>query len=431
MSGEKIKAIYGTKDILPDEAVIWQRILSVVSRMASNYNYGFINPPIFEATELFTRGIGESSDVVSKEMYTFRDKGDRSLTLRPEGTASVVRSYIEHSLGARGGVFKVWYAGPMFRQERPQAGRYRQFYQFGIEAIGSSDPSLDAEIISLNRSIFSELGIDDLELSLNSIGMPGSREAHRQAFSDFINPMLGEFCGDCQRRFSTNPLRMFDCKEAGCQDRLAGAPVILDYISAEDREHFDRVLEFLELAGITYKIDKRMVRGLDYYTRTAWEIKSKRLGSQDSISGGGRYDLLVEQLGGQPTPGIGFAAGMERVILAMPDGAAGGSGRKTGVYIAIRHERFKTEAFKLSQALRGIGVPADLDYLGRSLKAQMKQADRSGLSHTMILAEDEMDRGAGIVRNLENSKQFEILLVDIYKMSGGHQFGEAIEKGEG
>ena len=266
--------------------------------------------------------------MVSKEMYTFKDKGDRSITLRPEGTASVVRAYIEHSLGAKQGLVKVWYAGPMFRQERPQAGRYRQFYQFGVEAIGSLDPALDAEVIAMNYKIAESLGIDDLKLFINSIGMPPDRNAHKKRFAEFIKPNIEKFCADCRERFRKNPLRMFDCKKSGCQSLLAGAPTIFDFLSDENRRHFDSVCEFLELAGIPFELNKRLVRGLDYYTRTAWEIVSGKLGSQDSVSGGGRYDLLVERLGGDPAPAIGFAAGMERIIMAMPPQETGGEEKK-------------------------------------------------------------------------------------------------------
>ena len=430
MSNNKIKAIYGTKDILPRESAVWYKIITAVSRLADRYNFGYINPPIFEATELFSRGIGESSDIVSKEMYTFEDQGGRSLTLRPEGTASVIRAYNEHSLGASQGLVKVWYAGPMFRQERPQAGRFRQFYQFGVEAVGSINPALDAEVISLNWEIFKELGISDMSLFINSIGMPEDRDAHRKAFSDFVTPNLDEFCGDCQKRFKTNPLRMFDCKKSACQKLLTDAPVVLDFLSDENSEHFSKVKEYLDMAGVPYQLDKRLVRGLDYYTRTAWEIKSAKLGSQDSISGGGRYDLLVEQLGGKPTPGIGFAAGFERIILALADDMDLSESKQFGFYIAVRGDDFRNESFKLMGSIRRLGVAAEIDYLGRSLKAQMKQADKSGLNYVLIMAEDEMARGCVVVRDLENSEQFELKLDDIYIMKEIGQLKKALNKSE-
>lgn len=426
MSVDKIKAIYGTRDILPAEADIWRKIVTSVVKIADEYNYSFISTPIFEATELFSRGIGETSDVVTKEMYTFKDQGDRSLTLRPEGTASVVRSYIEHSMGARQGLAKVWYAGPMFRQERPQAGRFRQFYQFGFEAIGSLEPSIDAEMIAANYYIMESLGIDDIKLYVNSIGMPGERKKHKQAFSDFVAPRIGKFCADCQKRIETNPLRMFDCKQDGCIALLRDAPVIFDYLSDENREHFDTVLEFLDQIGISYELDKKLVRGLDYYTRTAWEIKSVKLGSQDSISGGGRYDLLVEQLGGKPTPGIGFAAGIERVILAMTEKESEQDRKDLGFYIVIGDSRYKKEAFGLLTKIRKLGIPADIDYLGRSLKAQMKQADKSGFCYCFILAEDEMNRGKAILRNMVDSKQFEVGLTDVLEAGNAIQLGELV-----
>lgn len=430
MSDEKIKAIYGTRDILPDEADRWQRIISTVSRISARYNYDFIMPPIFEATELFARGIGEISDIVTREMYTFKDQGGRSLTLRPEGTASVVRAYIEHSLGATRGLVKVWYAGPMFRQERPQAGRYRQFYQFGVEAIGSLDPVLDAEVICLNYDILKDLGIDDLALEINSIGMPEDRKAHKEAFDKFVEPNIKRYCQDCQRRFRSNPLRMFDCKENSCQNLLSDAPVVFDYLCDENRRHFDEVLSNLEIADLPFTLNKRLVRGLDYYTRTAWEFKSGKLGSQDSVSGGGRYDLLVEQLGGLPTPGIGFAAGVERVLMAMPSQARKSDREKFGFFIAVGDQKFKTEAFKLLNAIRSMGFPADIDYLGRSLKGQMKQANKSGLSYALILAEDEVAKGKVAARNMMNSKQFELALIDIYNAKNAEELGDLIETGQ-
>ena len=427
MSNEKIKAIYGTRDILPDEVDRWRKIISTVSRISASYNYDFIMPPIFEATELFARGIGEISDIVAREMYTFKDQGGRSLTLRPEGTASVVRAYLEHSLGATSGPVKVWYAGPMFRQERPQAGRYRQFYQFGVEAIGSLDPALDAEVISLNYDILKDLGMDDLTLEINSIGMPQDRKAHWEAFSRFVEPNLKGYCQDCQRRFRSNPLRMFDCKENSCQNLLSEAPVVFDYLLDENRQHFDEVLKYLEIADLPFTLNKRLVRGLDYYTRTAWEFKSAKLGSEDSVSGGGRYDLLVEQLGGSPTPGIGFAAGVERILMAMPSADEASDREEFGFFIAIRDQKFKAEAFKLSNAIRSIGIPADIDYLGRSLKGQMKQANKSGLSYALILAESEVAAGKVAVRNMRNSKQFELALIDIYNAKDAEELGDLIE----
>lgn len=428
MSERKIRAIYGTRDIMPGDAAPWWLVASTVSRWASNSNYGFIGTPMFEATELFARGIGETSDVVTKEMYTFKDLGDRSLTLRPEGTASVVRAYLEHSMAARQGLVKVWYFGPMFRQERPQAGRLRQFYQFGVEAIGTLDPAIDAEVIDLNYRILMDLGIDGLRIHLNSIGMPEDRQAHRKALSEFVAPKLDKFCEDCQRRFHTNPLRMFDCKEATCQRLLRGAPVILDYLSPENLDHFNKVTDYLKLADVPFTVDRGLVRGLDYYTRTAWEVRSDKLGSQDSLSGGGRYDLLVEQLGGPPTPGIGFAAGIERIVMAMPRSESRGEERRSGFFVATMDEKFKPEAFKLAVKIRRLGFPADFDYLGRSLKAQMKQVDRGGLTHAIILAEDEMSKGLVILRNMKTSAQSLIELEKIHSIENAKQLGELIDR---
>jgi histidyl-tRNA synthetase len=426
MSDKKIKAIYGTRDILPSEADVWAKIIGAITRAARQYNYEFIHPPIFEATELFSRGIGETSDVVTKEMYTFKDMGNRSLTLRPEGTASVVRAYIEHSMGAKQGLVKVWYAGPMFRQERPQAGRFRQFHQFGFEAIGSLDPAIDAEVIAANYNIMRYLGIEDLELSVNSIGMPDDRDSHKKAFAKYVEPILERFCADCRKRFKVNPLRMFDCKQEGCIALLKDAPAIFDYLSDDNKEHFKAVCGYLEDVAIPFRLDKRLVRGLDYYTRTAWEITSSKLGSQDSISGGGRYDLLVEQLGGNPTPGIGFASGIERVILAMPLKESDTDNKGMGIYVAVRDAKFKKEAFSLVMKIRSLGLPADIDYLGRSLKAQMKQADKSGFRYSIILAEDEMSRGKAVLRDMVDSGQVEIPIGDVLKAESPEKLGDIL-----
>lgn len=430
MSEKKFKAIYGTRDILPDEAPSWGRIITTVSNLASDCGYGFIHPPIFEATELFARGIGEATDIVSKEMYTFKDQGERSLTLRPEGTASVVRAYLEHSLGAKEGLVKVWYLGPMFRQERPQAGRLRQFYQFGVEAIGSLDPALDAEIIDLNFRILAALGIKSMKVFINSIGMAEDRQAHRQAFSDFVNPILDKFCADCQRRFQVNPLRMFDCKEKECQALLVEAPVVLDYLSAENRGHFEQVQQYLLKTGVPFSVDKHLVRGLDYYTRTAWEIKSDKLGSQDSLSGGGRYDRLVEQLGGPPTPGIGFAAGIERIIITMPEDRNSNEKLRPGAFVVTTSEQFRPQAYLLVNRLRNLGIAAETDYMGRSMKGQMKQADRSRLKLAVIFAENEMAKGQVIIKNLSNSTQSEIELDILMNAQTAKQLGELFEPAE-
>jgi histidyl-tRNA synthetase len=424
MDNRELKAIYGTRDILPGEAKRWAAVMAVVSRVAESYGYDLIMSPIFEATELFSRGIGETNEVVTKEMYSFQDQGGRSLTLRPEGTAPVIRAYIEHSLKSRTGLMKVWYAGPMFRQERPQAGRYRQFHQFGVEAVGSLDPALDAEVISLNLEILSNLGVEDLSLEINSIGMPSDREAHRKAFTNFVKPLLRDFCEDCRRRFEINPLRMFDCKEKSCQGKLLEAPVVFDFLGKENLDHFNEVVRYLELTGVSFAFNNRLVRGLDYYTRTAWEFKSGKLGSQDSVSGGGRYDLLAEQLGGSPTPGVGFAAGIERVLLAMPETEESAVDSMNGLFIAVVGEGFRTEGFRMLQTLRGRGIRSDMDYQGRSLKAQMKQANKSGFRYVIILAEDELARGTVVIRDMLDSSQVELRLEEIYNANDMAEIGE-------
>ena len=426
MSDNRIKAVIGTKDILPEESKLWIKLISSIARVISSYNYYYIQTPVFELTELFARGIGETSDVVSKEMYTFMDKGERSLTLRPEGTAPVVRAYNEHSLGASQGLVKVWYAGPMFRQERPQAGRQRQFHQFGIEALGSLDPALDAEVIELSYRIHLELGISDSEIFINSVGMPEDRRRHREQFVKFVTPIYNEFCDDCKRRFHTNPLRMFDCKVEKCRSLLGDAPLLYDYLSKESLSHFELVSKYLELMKVPCKVDKKMVRGLDYYTRTAWEIKSHKLGAQDSLGGGGRYDLLAEQLGGKPTPAIGYAGGLERMLLAIPQDDVKDSRKDLGFFIITADQKFKDEAIKLSAKLHSLGIKADIDYLGRSLKSQMKQADKFNLKYAIILAEQEMEHGKIAVRDMDNSEQTEIALEKIHNLTSIDELGEII-----
>ncbi|KPJ49066.1 MAG: histidyl-tRNA synthetase, partial [candidate division Zixibacteria bacterium DG_27] len=376
---KKYQALHGTKDILPPESSLWQYIEDEVREVMRIYNYREIRFPIFEHTELFQRGIGESTDIVTKEMYTFKDMGGRSLTLRPEGTASVVRAYIQHSLAKKSLVNKLYYLGPMFRQERPQKGRMREFHQFAAELLGTLDPAADAEMIDLNLEIYRKLGLKNLKLYLNSVGCPKCRPVHRQKLLDFAKEKLPELCPDCNLRYIRNPLRMFDCKVESCQIILKDAPVMLQCLCDECRQHFEKVKHNLQLLSMEFEIDDQMVRGIDYYTKTAFEIKTEELGAQDSLSGGGRYDLLTSDLGGEDTPAIGFAAGTDRLIVAIESQKISYPfDEKIDIFVAPVGEEAKETAMRLLFSLRREGHSCEMDYLDRSLKAQMREANRLG-----------------------------------------------------
>ncbi len=403
------KAIYGTHDLLPDSTSRWQDLEEKVRRVMQLYNYREIRTPIFEATELFARSIGLDTDIVKKEMYTFTDQGKRSLTLRPEATASVVRAYLEHNLGKLSPFIKLYYIGPMFRQERPQKGRLRQFHQFGAEAIGSLDPLVDVEMIQLSVKILNDLGLKDFKLHLNSIGCKKCRSAHRDVFLKFISERCEKICSDCQIRLNRNPLRIFDCKNEGCIEILKNAPVIKDYLCPECQKHFKQVKKSLDELNIKYTEDGRLVRGLDYYTKTVYELKSSLLGAQDTLCGGGRYDLLVEELGGEDTPAIGFSAGMERILLALESKRKEISEeRKIDLFIAPLGEEARKLAFKVIMELRSKGISCEMDYMSRSLKSQMKEANRQKAKSVLILGEEEIKKGKAILRNMEKSEQKEV-----------------------
>lgn len=407
----KYKALYGTHDLLPEDSFKWQHLEEEVRKTISLYNYKEIRTPIFEETDLFARSIGQDTDIVQKEMYTFLDQGKRSLTLRPEGTAGVVRAYLEHSLGEKSPLVKLFYFGSMFRQERPQKGRLRQFHQFGVEAIGSLEPSLDAEVIDLSVKICHALGITDFKLHLNSIGCPTCRPIHRDKFLNYMKDKVGELCEDCKTRFLRNPLRMFDCKKEGCIEQLKGAPVMIDFLCEECKNHYDLVKQYLAELKIDYFEDKTLVRGLDYYTKTAFELKSKLLGTQDTLCGGGRYDLLVEELGGKNTPAIGFAAGIERFLLVLKMAKKLDLEEKNlDLFIATLGDQAKVLAMKLIKDLREKNIICETDYLNRSLKAQMKEANRQKAKKVLIIGEDEIKKGKAILKDMESGEQKEIAL---------------------
>ncbi|WP_338825754.1 histidine--tRNA ligase [Neomoorella thermoacetica] len=401
----------GTEDILPEEVGRWYLLENTAREVSRLYGYREIRTPIFEHTELFNRGVGDTSDIVEKEMYTFIDRGDRSLTLRPEGTAPVVRAFVEHSLEARGLPVKLFYLGPMFRYGRPQAGRLRQFHQFGVEAFGSRDPALDAEVIALAMDFYTRLGLKDLELHLNSVGCPACRPAHREKLKAYLRPRLEELCPTCQGRFERNPLRIFDCKSPACQEIVREAPTVTASLCPDCAGHFHRVQEYLKALGIEFILDEHLVRGLDYYTKTAFEIMVKGIGAQSSIGGGGRYDGLVAALGGKQVPGIGFGLGLERVLLALetqgqeppPEGGV-------DVLVVTAGTGVDLAAFRLLAGLRAAGIRADKDYLERSLKGQMKFANRYPARMALILGEEELARGRVSVRRLDAGSQEEVPL---------------------
>ncbi len=404
----------GTKDIMPADVKAWRYLEETMRRICAQYGYKEIRTPVFEHTELFLRGIGETTDVVEKEMYTFNDRGNRSITLRPENTASAVRAYIEHKLYAEPAPAKLFYIGPMFRYDRPQAGRYRQFHQFGVEALGVQGPNIDAEIILLAVQILQSLGLKDLKLKINSVGCPKCRPLHREKLQEFFKPHFAELCKDCQSRYDRNPLRLLDCKNPHCQELGTGAPSLEECLCDECKDHFAGLKQLLTAAGIEYEVDHNLVRGLDYYTKTAFEIQYQPLGAQSAVCGGGRYDGLIEEVGGPATPGIGFAMGMERVLLALesqnllPD-----SEEFMDVFAVCPKQEYFPAVFKAVIELRRAGLKAEFDFQGRSMKAQMKQANKVNARHVLIFGEDEFARGQVVLRNMSTSEQKEIAITDI------------------
>jgi histidyl-tRNA synthetase len=404
----------GTNDILPGQAEKWQYIEEEIRLICREYGYEEIRTPIFEHTELFRRGVGETTDVVEKEMYTFQDKGETSITLRPEGTASTVRAFVENGWYGQPLPVKLYYTGPMFRYDRPQAGRFRQFHQFGVEVLGSKDPLVDAEVIAMAMDLYNRLGLNNLELQLNSVGCPTCRSQHREALESFLLPRVGDLCEDCGQRVERNPMRILDCKVEKCKAVTTGAPTTGQYLCGECMEHFKVVQTALNELGIVYSINERLVRGLDYYTQTAFEIKVAGIGAQASIGGGGRYNGLVEEIGGPPTPGIGYALGIERVLLAMEQqGIELPEAVKLEVFVATLGNEARITAFTLLARLRSLGLAADMDYLGRSLKAQMKQAGKSQAQLVVIVGGDELVRQVVLVKDMDGGKQEEVELTDI------------------
>lgn len=412
---ESIKGPRGVRDILPDESWKWAYVLDRAGEIARKFNYSEVHLPIFEHTELFSRGVGDTTDIVEKEMYTFMDKGDRSITLRPEMTAGMMRSYVEHNLAVPGGnPRKLWGAGPMFRYERPQKGRYRQFWQLDYEQIGCESPLVDVEVIMTAIELFRTLGMRNLEVVINSVGCPKCRPVYREKLVNYLSSHIDELCNTCKSRLERNPLRVLDCKED--HEIVAGAPDIFDSLCDECAEHFKTVTEALTRLGVKYEIDKTLVRGLDYYTKTAFEVKSGDLGAQSAVCGGGRYDNLAESIGGPHVPGVGFAAGLDRVILVMGEQSCS-FGREPALdaYVVCPDAGARLSAMELMYSLRRAGLKADMDYAGRGMKGQMKAAVASGAHAACILGGNEIEKGVVALRDLVKAEQSEVALSDIVK----------------
>ncbi len=403
----------GTRDILPAEAEKWRRIEEKARELCRLYRYGEIRTPIFEHTELFSRSVGEDTDIVSKEMYTFEDRGKRRLTLRPENTASVVRAYLEHNLHAAPQPVKLYYIGPMFRYDRPQAGRYRQFHQFGVEAFGSQSPALDAEIIHLADQLYRQLGLKDVALEINSVGCRQCRPLYREKLKDFFQGKLSGLCLECRQRHGTNTLRILDCKTEKCRRHFQDMPTLKANLCPGCSAHFESLQAGLDNLGLSFHVNPRLVRGLDYYTKTVFEFISPRLGAQSSLGGGGRYDDLVEVCGGPSTPGSGFAVGLERILLALEEEGVGREEEALEVYAAYIDVNALSRVDLLLKEMRLKNISCERDFLGRSLKAQLKQAGRSGARLTILLGGEELDQGKAIIKEMSSGEQETVPLANI------------------
>ncbi len=404
---ERLRAVKGMNDVLPEAIPHWRRIEQTFWRTVERYGYGEVRTPVVEPTGLFVRSIGEATDIVEKEMYTFVDKGEHSLTLRPEGTASAVRAYIEHNVAAREPVTKWAYLGPMFRRERPARGRYRQFWQGGVEIYGDPGPFVDAEMIDMVVAMLAELGVKDLEVLINSLGSGDTRARYLDALVAYLTPHCDALSEDSQRRLSTNPLRVLDSKVPKDREVAAGAPKILDFLGEEDAAHFDELQRTLDALGTPYRVEPTLVRGLDYYSRTLFEVQGKggELGAQNTLCGGGRYEGLVESLGGPPTPAIGFAMGIERMLLVM--GEDGGAIRPD-VFVIVADAALRREGALLLKELRSAGLSADADLRGQSVKSQLRRADKSGAKIAMILGPSEVERSVVQLKDLAAGEQAEV-----------------------
>jgi len=412
MSKSPIRSVKGTQDILPDQSTIWQDLELTIQKIMDCYGYKEIRTPAFEHSEVFSQGVGQETDIVSKEMYSWTDQGGDNLTLKPELTAPVARSFIQHNLGVKNSINKLYYIDALFRRERPQKGRYRQFHQFGIEVFGSENPETDVEVIALAMYVFHKLGLKELTLQLNSIGSPECRNNYRNAIKNFLAPHFDQLSQTSQDRYNNNPLRILDTKSPDEKEILKDAPNISNYWTIDDKNHFDEVCNLLKHIKIDYQLSPNLVRGLDYYTRTTFEITSNELGAQNAICGGGRYDGLVEKLGGKPTPGIGFAAGIERLLLAS---SSDNKLRNIQIYIVGIGNDVRSTIIKLAEELRSNDIRTSFDYLRRSMKAQMREANKLGAQYAIIIGEDELKDKSVIIKDLSTSNQEKITLDSVQK----------------
>jgi histidyl-tRNA synthetase len=417
----KFRSIKGTKDILPEETAAWQHVERTIHRVMRDFNYREVRTPVFESTSLFSRSIGELTDIVSKEMYTFTDRSEESLTLRPEGTASTLRAYIQNNLGEQSPLTKLYYIGPMFRQERPQAGRLRQFHQFGAEALGTQAPHMDVEQIVLALEIYRQLGLSRYDLAINSVGCEKCRPPYKQRLIDFLTPLRDRLSDESKSRFRNNPLRVLDSKDEKDRELTTTAPLIKDHLCDECREHFTTVRALLEKLTVAYTVNGRLVRGLDYYTKTAFEITSTALGAQDALAGGGRYDLLVEELGGKPTPGVGFAAGMERLLMVLEQtGSLRADDHGPIVFFVSLDDAARDWVFVQACTLRAKGISAEVDYLARSVKAQMREANRQRARFVIVIGDQELKSGKAKLKDMQRGEEREIGLHGIGDAFGSH-----------
>jgi histidyl-tRNA synthetase len=405
----------GTNDITPDEVRMWQHIEACFRKICREYGYTEMRTPVFEHTELFNRSVGDTTDIIEKEMYTFLDRSGRSISLRPEGTVPVARAYLENNLHTGAQPVKLYYIGPMFRYDRPQAGRYRQFHQLGVEVFGCAKPAIDAEVIAMTMDFTRLLNLD-LELHINSVGCDSCRPVLRQKLKEYFGARRQELCQDCLRRLEQNPLRVLDCKNLRCRELGQEAPTTLDCLCAGCADHFQELQRYLRALEVSFIIDRHLVRGLDYYTKTAFELIAPQIGAQSSAGGGGRYDNLIATVGGPPTPGIGYAFGLERLLLAMRNNNPALSGKeRLDVFLATAGEGLEEKALKLLQVLRRKGMAADKDYLSRSLKAQMKFAGKIGVPAVAILGEKELEKGIVILKEMATGQQNEVSIEELPK----------------
>ncbi len=411
----KLSAPKGTKDVLPQDSYRWQYVESVLKQICNDFNFKEIRTPTFESTEVFARGVGDTTDVVTKEMYTFLDKGGRSITLRPEGTAGVARSFVENGLYAGVLPLKLFYLISCFRYEKPQAGRLREFHQFGVEMLGTTTPNSDAEAIIFGAEIFRRLNIGNITLNLNNIGCKECRKAYNEKLKAFLEEKKESLCETCQERLGKNPMRIFDCKSEVCQSLIQDAPTIFDCVCDDCRDHFNTVTDILDTVGITYKIDKGIVRGLDYYSKTVFEFVSDNIGAQGTVLGGGRYDGLIADLGGNDAPGIGFAMGIERLLL-LAEGSMEVPENNPDVFLIPIGDAAKKQVYQLVYSLRGQGISAEYDLNGRSVKAQMKYADKIGAKYTVVIGDDEIAQGSYPVKNMQNGETVNVAPDEIAKI---------------